>query len=152
MKRLAPLSLLSLLSSMLAGCLVMVPGHLYPVQGTLAAQSPVPIYKFTVSGVGREGTSNVTLQGGEECSGHWAPVPQSEPMGGKSTADWDGVYGAGFYVANVLGNTSIVRAVLTCTKGTTLTAEFFQPIAGEAMTKAKGVATDNSGNLFKLTF
>lgn len=43
------LVLLSLIAALATGCLVMVPGHLYPVQGALAAQTPAPIYKFTLS-------------------------------------------------------------------------------------------------------
>jgi hypothetical protein len=92
--------------TILAGCLVMVPGHLYPVQGSLSAQTPVPIYNVTLSNVLSSGTMSATLQGGEVCSGHWAPVRQNDPSANKLSAEWDRVYGEGFFVANILGTLS----------------------------------------------
>jgi hypothetical protein len=67
---------------MLSGCLVMVPGHLYPVQGTLAKAANA------------------------------------------MAAGWDPVYGGGFFTAQVLGTPLFAR----------------------------GVAADNQGNVYKLTF
>jgi hypothetical protein len=40
--------LMLLTSTILTGCLVVVRGHLYPVQGALFAQTPVPIYQVTI--------------------------------------------------------------------------------------------------------
>ena len=138
------------IANLLAGCLVMVPGHLYPVQGSLSAQNPVPIYKFTLSGVLESGTLSATLQDGEVCSGSWAAVRQDDPSAGNMSVEWDGVYGAGFFVGNVLGNRVFARAVLTGTRGTILHVEFFDPTPG-VITNVKGVAKDNKGNVFKLT-
>jgi hypothetical protein len=64
---------------------------------------------------------------------------------------WDRVYGEGFFVANILGNPVFARAVLAGTKGTILNVEFYAPTPGQ-MTNVKGVAVDNDGNIFKLTF
>lgn len=141
-----------LISTTLTGCLVMVPGHLYPVQGSLSAQTPVPVYQVTISGVGNSGTMSTTLAGGEVCRGDWAPVRQNDPSARKFSADWDRVYGEGFFVANVLGNSAIVRAVLVGNKGTTLNVEFHGLTAGKPTNNIKGIAVDNNGNLFKLTF
>jgi len=143
--------LLLLGSAALAGCLVMVPGHLYPVQGALAAQNPVPVYKVTISGVLSSGTMSATLQDGEACSGGWAPIKQNDPSARKFSGEWDRVYGEGFFVANILGNPVVARAVLTGSKGTVLTAEFYAPAPG-TMIGVKGIALDGGGNLFKLTF
>ena len=139
-------------SLLLTGCLVMVPGHLYPVQGALSAQTPAPVYQVTVSGFGNSGSISATLTGGEVCSGKWAPVQPGDPSAGKFSADWDRVYGEGFFVANVLGNSAIVRAVLAGTKGTILNVEFYALIPGKPATNVKGIAVDNSGNIYKLTF
>jgi hypothetical protein len=137
--------------TMLAGCLVMVPGHLYPVQGSLSTQTPVPIYNVTLSGVLNSGTMSATLQGGEVCSGNWATVSQKDPSASKWSADWDRVYGPGFFVANILGNPAFARAVLVGTQGTTLNVEFYAPTPGQIV-GVKGIAMDSNGNIFKLTF
>jgi hypothetical protein len=139
------------IATMLGGCVVMVPGHLYPVQGSLAAQSPVPIYKVTLSGILESGTMAATLNDGEVCKGSWAAVRQDDPSASSMAVEWDSVYGGGFFVANVLGNRVFARAVLTGTKGTTLNVEFYDPTPGQ-VTDVKGIAKDNAGNIFKLTF
>jgi hypothetical protein len=43
------------------------------------------------------------------------------------------------------------RAILRGTKGTTLNVELYDPKPGE-IRQVKGVAKDNAGNVFKLTF
>ena len=140
--------LVALIATLLAGCMVMVPGHLYPVQGSLAAQTPVPVYKVTLSGVMESGTMSATLQDGEVCKGSWAPVRQDDPSAGSMSVEWDSVYGAGFFVANVFGNRVFARAVLLGTKGTTLNVEFYDPTPGQ-IANVRGIAKDN---IFKLTF
>jgi hypothetical protein len=143
--------LLFVISAVLAGCLVMVPGHLYPIQGSLAAQSPVPVYKVTLSGVLNSGTMAATLENGEVCNGKWTPVRQNDLSARKFADEWDRVYGEGFFVANILGSPVVARAILAGTKGTTLTAEFYVPTPGDII-GVKGIAMDGNGNLFKLTF
>jgi hypothetical protein len=140
-----------LIATSLAGCLVMVPGHLYPVHGSLSAQTPAPIYKVTLSGVLDSGTMSATLNDGEVCSGSWTPVRQDDPSAGNMSVEWDSVYGAGFFVTNVLGNRVFARAILSGTKGTTLNVEFYDPTPGQ-IANVKGIAKDNKGNIFKMTF
>lgn len=148
MKLFAVLSLTALLAT---GCLVMVPGHLYPVQGALSAQTPAPIYKVTLSGVLKTGSLSATLEDGEVCRGDWGAVRQDDPSAAQMSGEWDRVYGQGFFTANVLGNPVFARAVLTGSKGTTLNVEFYDPTPGQVLA-VKGVAKDNKGNIFKLTF
>lgn len=145
------LAAVTVFASMFAGCVVMAPGHLYPVGGPLSAQTPVPIYKVTLSGVLKSGSMSATLAGGEVCTGGWSAIPQDDPAAGSMSADWDSVYGAGFFVANVLGKPVFARATLTGTKGTTLQVQFYDPTPGQ-FANVEGVARDNSGNVFKLTF
>jgi hypothetical protein len=145
------LALLSLISILAVGCLVMVPGHLYPVQGTLSTRTPAPIYKVTLSGVYKTGTMTATLEDGEVCHGSWGAVRQDDPSAGQMSSEWDRVYGRGFFTANVLGNPVFARAVLTGTKGTILNVEFYDPTPGN-VANVKGIAKDGTGNIFKLTF
>jgi hypothetical protein len=108
------------------------------------------IFDVTFSSVLNSGTMSATLQGGETCTGRLTAVSQNDPSVNALSADWDRIYGAGFFVANILGNHDLTRAALAGNKGTTLNVEF----VGRAgnMLHAKGIATDNKGNVFKLTF
>ena len=137
--------------TLLSGCMVMVPGHLYPIQGPLASQTPPPIYKITLSGVLNSGTLSATVDNGEVCQGNWTQIKQDDPTASQMSAQWDAVYGPGFFVANVLGNPVFARAVLTSPKGTTLNVQFYDPKPGD-ITAVIGIAQDSKGNLFKLTF
>jgi len=145
------LLLLVAIVTTLSGCVVMVPGRLYPIQGPLAGQTPAPIYKVTISGVFKSGSMSATLPDGEVCSGSWAAVGQNDPAPNKMLADWDQVFGQGYFVANVLGAPVRARAVLSGPKGTTLDVEFYDPHPGH-IESVVGVARDNTGDLFKLTF
>ncbi|MGC1457953.1 MAG: hypothetical protein WA825_06725 [Steroidobacteraceae bacterium] len=122
---------------LVSGCAA---GRLYPVQGPLAAQLSPPIYKIKMEY--GDGIS-ATLARREECQGRWLDVVQEDPTARELSAEWDLVYGKGYFVANVLGHPGIARATLTCAKGTKVTVEF------DSM---KGVAKDENGNVFKLTF
>ena len=140
-----------LTATLLTGCLVMVPGHLYPVQGPLVSQTPLPIYTITLNGVLNSGTLSATVQNGEVCHGNWTQIKQDDPSANKMSAQWDLVYGQGFFVAHVLGNPVFARAVLTSPQGTTLNVEFYDPKPGD-VTAVKGIAQDSKGNIYKLTF
>jgi hypothetical protein len=144
------LALWLLTATLLTGCLVMVPGHLYPIQGPIATQTPLPIYSITLSGILNSGTLSATVQNGEVCQGNWTQIKQDDPSANKMSAQWDLVYGQGFFVAHVLGNPVFARAVLTGPQGTTLNVEFYDPKPGH-VTTVKGIAQDSKGNLYKLT-
>jgi hypothetical protein len=130
-------ALLLFAAALLSGC---ISGHLYPVQGPLAAQTPAPVYRIKMDG---GDSMTARLAKGEVCHGTWLDIAQNDPDARDMAAEWDLVYGKGFFLANVLGNISIARAILTCPKDTTLKAEF---------DSVKGVATDMNGNVFRLTF
>jgi hypothetical protein len=132
----------------LSGCAT---GHLYPIQGPLASQTPPPIYKMAISGALNSGSLSTTLPSGEICQGTWGLLRQDDPTANKMSAQWDLVYGPGFFVGHVLGNAQFARASLTGNQGTTLAIEFYKPGQGD-VTTIKGIAQDNKGNLFKLTF
>jgi len=145
--------------TMLTGCFSLsVPGGFSPVRGPLSKQSPLPTYTAKMSGI-LSGTISVTLENGEVCSGPWAFVSKSPPenadIGSDRTAashlaaDWDTVYGSGYYVAHVLGNQLYARATLTGNKGTIIHAEFSNEHNQRGQTK--GVAEDNNGNIFKVS-
>jgi hypothetical protein len=105
---------------------------------------------MTLSGILNSGTLSVTLQGGEVCKGSWSQVRQDDPSGNKMAAQWDAVYGQGFFVAHVLGNPVFARASLTCNQGSTLSLELYDPNPGNILTTV-GIAQDGTGNLYKMT-
>ena len=150
------LILLLSLATTLSGC-VALPGHLYPITGPLSGQNPPAIYpvrlsvSVRLSVVLNSGAISATLKDGEDCRGHWAAVPQDDPSAAAMSAVWDSVYGQGFFQANVLGNMAFARATLTGTRGTTLNIQYYLRNPA-AMTTAVGVAADNHGDIFKLTF
>ena len=143
-------ALMLLIATTLSGCMIVVPGHLYPIQGPLANQAPPPVLPMTLSGIYYSGTLSATLQGGEVCKGGWTQVRQDDPSANKMAAQWDAVYGQGFFVANVLGNPVFARATLTGTQGTTVSVEFYDPQPGN-VTTVVGIAQDSKGNLYKVT-
>lgn len=122
---------------LLSGCAT---GHLYPVRGALAAQAPPPVYKVKMDS---GDAMNATLANGEVCSGTWLDIVQEDPTAREMSAEWDLVYGSGFFLANVQGKIGVARAVLACPKSGTVKVEF---------NSTKGVATDSSGDVFRLTF
>jgi hypothetical protein len=142
----------ALTAAILTGCILSVPGGFSPVQGPLSKQSPIPTYSATISGL-FSGTVSVVLDNGEVCTGPWELASKIPPATAGTpvdmAADWDSVYGLGYFAAHVLGNKLYARATLTGSKGTVLHVEF----SNESNTKAntKGVAADNKGNVFKVS-
>jgi hypothetical protein len=122
---------------LMSGCAT---GHLYVVQGPLKAQAPPPIYSIKTE-YGDQ--ISARLAKGDVCHGNWLDVVKEDPSARELSAEWDLVYGKGFFLANVYGHVGIARATLTCGSGTKVTAEF---------DSVKGVARDDSGNVFKLAF
>ena len=90
-----------------------------------------------------ESTMSATRAKGDVCKGPWSHVAAEDPTSRALSADWDLVYGNGYFLAKVLGNATFSRVVLTCPNGTGMNLEF---------NSDKGVAKDDKGDVFKLTF
>jgi len=153
----AKLSAVLLAPFLTVGC--GVTARLYPVQGPLMTQAPVPVYSGKISGLINAGSISFVLNNGETCQGRWnrivlvkdpqgaqsAPVPVSPDM----PAIWDQIYGAGYYTAHVLGTALHAQASITGSRGTVLMVEFYR---ANAAPQIYGVAKDSNGNIFKMTF
>jgi hypothetical protein len=146
----------------LSGC--SLTGRLYPVKGPLSTQSPSPVYVARMTGLLNSGNFSVVLGDGEVCKGGWQEIPRPKTSNDAGTpgnllvtnlsAEWDTVYGTGFYAAHVLGAKLYARAVVTGNRGTILNVEMYRPL-DQAENKAgtpKGVAKDNKDNIYKLVF
>ncbi|MEI9977251.1 MAG: hypothetical protein WDO73_37480 [Ignavibacteriota bacterium] len=64
-------------------------------------------------------------------------------------AIWDQIYGEGYYTAHVLGAKLHAQALITGSRGSTLSVEFYRP---DAIPQVQGVAKDSNGNTYKMTF
>jgi hypothetical protein len=142
----------ALTAAILGGCILTVRSGFSPVQGPLSQQTPIPTYSATISGL-FSGTVSVVLDNGEVCTGQWELASKTPPATAVTpidmAADWDSVYGPGYFAAHALGNKLYARATLTGSKGTVLYVEF----SNESNTRGstKGVAEDNKGNVFKVS-
>ncbi len=143
-------ALMLLMAIVLSGCMVMVPGHLYPIQGPLASQTPLPIFPMSLNRVLNSGTLKATLQGGESCKGSWRQIRQDDPSANLRAAQWDAVYGQGYFTANVLGSPIFARSSLTCARGSTVDVELYDHKPDDVIGLV-GIAQDNKGNLYKVT-
>jgi hypothetical protein len=135
--------------------------RLYPVQGPLSAQTPVPVLMAKITGAFTPGNISVILSDGEVCKGRWVIVNPAQAPKGANTATaptsamsavWDGIYGPGFYVSRVLGARYYAQAMVSGNRGTILNVEMYRPVSGADtdIGAIKGVAKDNKDNVYKL--
>jgi hypothetical protein len=150
-----------LVGSLALGC---ASAHLHPVQGPLSKKTPPPVYSFKMSGVFYSGTFSTKLNDGETFKGDWSTVPKSTtstaPVGSLS-AEWDAVYGAGFFKLRVLEAQFYVRGQSKGSRGTMLNIEMYKNEYRSALAsksddsttiEMKGVAKDDKGNIYQVTF
>jgi hypothetical protein len=151
--------------SILWGC--SATARLYPVQGPLSTQTPPPVYVAKMTGAFSSGDFSATLNDSEVCKGHWAQVSRpkasidtaaaaSSLPAGNMSAEWDTVYGQGYYVAHVLGARLYAKAELKGDKGTVLSVELYKPDVPDhnnnPTATIRGVAKDNRDNVYKVAF
>ena len=149
----------------LSGCVRAA--HLYPIQGPLAAQAPPPIYTGRITGLIYSGGISARLANGQQFSGKWrAQSVRTQAKESRAgvvppftlSAEWDAVYGAGFYTAHVLGAHLFARTTLTGNQGGALQLEMIsQPVEtvgtqDVAAPNIRGVARDEKGNVYKVAF
>ena len=148
-----------------SGC--MRTAHLYPIQGPLASQTPPPIYTGKITGVINSGSISAKLADGQQFSGKWqaksANALAKESSAGvvppfSLSAEWDAVYGPGFYAGHVLGAHLFARTTLTGNHGGSLQLEMISEpvptadIKNQAPPTISGVARDAAGNVYKVAF
>jgi hypothetical protein len=125
--------------------------NLYPVQGPLSLQKPVPILIATVDGItGNTGGFNFTMPDGAACSGRWSSVaPQHVTVTTSSLFSRYGtVTGYGTTVGNVPG-VNKGQAFAICSDNTRFDVEF---LTGSGTANGYGIATDTNDNVYKMIF
>lgn len=137
--------LVALAGSWLSACSTTI--NLYPVQGPLAAQRPLPVIVATADGItGNTGNLSMTLPDGETCSGKWSSAAPTYAGSVSLIGQYGGI--AGFGVGIVPG-VNKGQAFVTCSGGTTLEAEFY---TGSGTANGYGVAKDSKSNIYKMIF
>lgn len=147
----------AILAAQLAACATTA--TLYPVDGPLSKQQPLPVLTATVDGImGNAGGISMTLPDGEQCTGKWssiAPMSVGFSMASASgtatngmASVWTTVYGSGFSVRN-LPAVNKGEAMLVGDRGTVIQVEFY---TGSGTANGTGVAKDNKGNIYKVLF
>jgi hypothetical protein len=132
---------------------------LYPVEGPMSKQSPLPVLTARADGItGNTGNISLVLPDGEVCKGRWssiAPMSVRYSAGSASgmatsgmSSAWATVYGSGFSMGNVPG-VNKGEAMLVGDRGTVIQVEFF---TGSGTANGSGVAKDNKGNVYKMIF
>jgi hypothetical protein len=139
------LRLLPLLAVLLVGCVGTA--YLYPVQGPLATQSPPPVVPLHVIGF----SLSLALPDGETFKGKGSLVPHTQNPLNPLSAQWDLVYGSGYYLAHVLGTDAYRIATLTGDKGSTIRIELTSLTDSGGAVSQVGVAVDDKGDVFKIT-
>jgi hypothetical protein len=140
--------------------------RLYPVQGPLALQSPLPVFAGKLDGSANSGNVSFVMADGEVCKGRWtrviperapksttaavSPASANTPATSNMSSVWDVVYGSGYYVAHVLGDRYYGQGVITGDRGTVVNVEFYH--ANGPSTHVAGVARDSKGNIYKMVF
>lgn len=132
---------------------------LYPVDGPLSKQQPLPVLTAAVDGImGNTGGISLALPDGENCTGKWSSIAPMSVGFSTATASgsatngmasvWATVYGSGFSVRNLPG-VNKGEAMLVGDRGTVIQVEFY---TGSGTANGSGVAKDNKGNVFKVLF
>lgn len=132
---------------------------LYPVEGPLSKQQPLPVLTAAIDGImGNTGGISLSLPDGEHCTGKWSSIAPMSVGFSTATASgsatngmgsvWATVYGSGFSVRNLPG-VNKGEAILVGDRGTVIQVEFY---TGSGTANGSGVAKDNKGNVFKVLF
>lgn len=133
------------------GCTTTTTALLYPVEGPLSAQLPLPVLKAVASGVGgNSGSITMIAPDGERFEGKWSSAAGSGVSFNSMSlfSQYGTIYGSGFYVSPGRGQNP-GRAFMVGDRGTTIDVEF---VTGAGTANGFGFAKDNKGNVYKVLF
>lgn len=125
--------------------------NLYPVEGPLSRENPVPTVVVKVDGItSNTGGFNLLMPDGAICTGRWSSVaPQYAATTTTSLFSRYGtVTGYGTTVGIVPG-VNKGQAFATCSDNTRLEVEFY---TGSGTANGYGIAKDTNGNVYKMIF
>lgn len=124
---------------------------MFPIEGPVTSKRPLPVLVARADGItGNTGNLTMTLADQQTCSGKWSSAaPQFAAVASTSLFSQ---YGNAAGLSVIAGNMPGVNrgeAFLTCSRGTTVQAEFY---TGSGTANGYGVAKDSDGNVYKMLF
>ena len=134
---------------LLSGC--STTATLYPVEGPLSNEQPLPVITATVDGItGNTGDMFLTMPDGEKCVGKWSSAAGAGINVGTGSliGTYGSIYGVGTSINTGTGQNP-GQAFLTCNKGRTIQVEF---ITGAGTANGFGFSKDNKGNVYRVLF
>ena len=143
------LMLAAFMALLILGCTATV--SLYPVEGPLSIQRPLPVLRATASGImGNSGSITMVTPDGEHFEGKWSSAAGSGVSFGTMSlfSQYAAIYGSGFSVSPGRGQNP-GRAFLIGDRGTTIDVEF---VTGAGTANGFGFAKDNRGNVYRVLF
>jgi len=135
--------------------------RMYPVKGPLSSHQPPPVYNAKLSATFYSGTFSTALNDGEHFKVPMNMAVNAGPTPPSLAAEWDSVYGAGYYKFKVLDAQLHLRGLATGSKGTVLQVELYEnevrpvpAVKGDhsSLIEMHGVAKDSNGNVYKVVF
>lgn len=138
-----------LIAVLVSGCSTTV--SLFPVEGPLSQQNPVPALQATADGImGNTGNMSLTMPDGESCVGKWSSAAGAGITVGTGSliGTYGSVYGVGTSVSTGTGQNP-GQAFLTCNQGRIIQVEF---VTGAGTANGFGFAKDNKGNIYRVLF
>lgn len=124
---------------------------LFPVEGPMSLEVPVPSVPLIASGVrSYSGEMTLAMPDGEVCSGKWAIArgKSVSQTSGRLLSQYGWVHGRTTTVSTD-SNPATGAGVLTCNRGRMIDVEF---VTGAGTGSGYGVAKDNRGNIFRVIF
>lgn len=143
------LLILVLIATFSTGCSTTV--SLFPVEGPLSQQRPVPTLHATANGItGNTGDMSLVMPEGEICEGKWSSAAGAgiSVETGSLIGTYGSVYGVGTSISTGTGQNP-GQAFLICNQGRTIQVEF---VTGAGTANGFGFAKDNKGNIYRVLF
>jgi len=142
----------------LCGCAT---ARMYPVQGPLSFQQPPLVYRAKINATFYSGTFSTTLNDGENFRVPISVVHNADRSQQDLSAEWDSVFGPGYYKNKVLDAQFHLRGAASGSKGRVLQVELYKneirPIPAvqnddSSVIEMNGIAKDDTGNIYKVVF
>lgn len=133
----------------LGGC--STTARLYPVEGPLSTQAPIPVVVAKVEGItGNNGPISMTMPDGARCSGEWSSGAASQVSfaAGSLIGTYGSSYLSGVSISAGKGQNP-GRAIANCSDGNQIEVEF---VTGAGTANGFGIARDRRANVFRVLF
>ncbi len=125
--------------------------NLYPIEGPLSKQTPLPVIIATVDGItGNTGNFIFQNTNGSECTGKWSSIaPQMHSSSWGSLFNAYGSASGSFTTHTNVPGINKGQAYAICNDGVKFDIEF---VTGSGTANGTGIAKDTQKNVYKMIF